>query len=219
MSSQTEIARVNMIKQQLRTNDVLDDDLLRLIASIPREEFVPPEYRAFAFADMHIPIGHDQVMMTPVEESQLLVSMNIRPTDTVLEIGTGTGYLTSLLAKLAKRVITIDYYSDFTEAARRRLTALDIENVQFITGDACRGWLDLAPYDVIISTGGHKRLPSLFVPQLTPQGRMFAIVGQAPVMTGERCSLDANGHWQKSMVFETCLPLLIDRGDKGDFVF
>jgi len=219
MSSQTEIARVNMIKQQLRTNDVLDDDLLRLIASIPREEFVPPEFRAFAFADMHIPIGHDQVMMTPVEESQLLVAMKIRPTDTVLEIGTGTGYLTALLAKLAKHVITIDYYSEFTEAARRRLTALGIDNVQTITGDACRGWLELAPYDVIICTGGLKRLPSIFAPQLLPQGRLFAIVGQAPVMTGERCSFDATGHWQKSLVFETCLPLLIDRSDKGDFVF
>lgn len=219
MSSPTELARENMIKQQLRTGAVLDDHLLQLIANIPREEFVPPDYRAFAYTDMHIPIGHDQVMLTPLEESKLLLALNIQPHETVLEIGTGTGYLTALLAKLAKQVISVDYYSDFTEQAQRRLAGLELENVTCITGDAYRGWLDQAPYDVIVSTGGHKQLLDIFIPQLLPGGRMFALVGRAPLMVGEICRLNEYSKWEKSLVFETCVPMLVDRSDKGEFVF
>lgn len=219
MSSFTDQARVNMVKQQLRTNLVVDERLLNLIANIPREEFVPSEYRSFAYADLHIPIGHDQFMMNPMEEGQLLVALDIQPHETVLEIGTGTGYLTSLLANLAKKVISIDYFPEFTEAAQRRVGGLGLTNVEFITGDGCRGYLDRAPFDVIVSTGGHRHLPDVFMPQLLTGGRMFALVGEPDLMVGQVLRVNDQQQWVRSWVFETGLPLLIDRSAKGEFVF
>lgn len=219
MTVQNQNARENMIKQQLRTNNILDDDLLSLITAVPREQFVPTEYVQFAFADMHIPIGHDQTMLTPLEEAQIIQALAIQPHETVLEIGSGTGYMTVLLAKLAKRVISVDYFADFTEMAKRQLHRHEITNVELITGDACRGWLELAPFDVIVSTGGHKQIADIFQPQLMPGGRMFAMVGESPVLCGQVLNVDDDKQWQHEFVFETDVAMLIDRSDKGDFVF
>lgn len=204
------VARVNMIKQQLRTGNVLDERILSLYERIHRDEFMPSSLQSFAYSDMQIPLAHGQCMMTPLEEALLLESLSLQGHEVVLEIGTGSGFLTELLSHLCKKVISVDYYPDFTLNARRKLAEHQRVNVDLFTGDASQGWLDLAPFDVIVYTGAIKDLTEIQRLQLLPGGKLFAIVGQQPVMQGQLHSLDHKGTWTQRVIFETCLPPLID---------
>lgn len=214
-----DIARENMIKQQLRTNDVLSDSILDCLENTPRELFVPAQYRQFAFSDMHIPLDFGQTMMTPTEEGQLLQALALNGSETVLEIGTGSGYLTALLAKQAEFVYSLDYFQAFTDNAKQTLQQLDIDNVECITADAYRGWLANAPYDVIVIGGGLATLPPSYHPQLLPGGRIFALLGKSPVLKGQILQLNSDQTWQHELLFETDIAPLINREDKGEFVF
>jgi len=214
-----EEARNNMIKQQLRTCNVLDESILQLLSEVPREDFVPPHYRALALSDTRIPLNHGETMMTPLEEAAILQAMDIQKHHRILEIGTGSGYLTALLAKKAGQVISIEYYEDFTKAASHQLANHGIHNVTLITGDGIHGWLDLAPYDRIILTGSISRLDKTFHPQLVEGGKCFAILGIAPVMEGCVLSLDEKDQWQSQMLFETNIKPLINRFEKKAFNF
>ncbi|MCP0913049.1 MULTISPECIES: protein-L-isoaspartate O-methyltransferase family protein [Legionella] len=217
MSSQ--IACNNMIAQQLRTGDVLDEKILDLFKLLPRENFVPNEFKSFAYSDMQIKLDHQQRMMTPLEEASLLQTLALKGNETVLEVGTGTGFLTALLSRLCKKVISIDYFADFTANAKRKLTAHDCSNVELLTGDASSGWLDKAPYDVVVFTGALEALTDTHRLQVLPGGRLFAIIGREPVMQAQLHELSHNGTWQAKLLFETNLPPLIDKLKRKEFVF
>lgn len=212
-------ARTNMIKQQLRTGNVLDERVLSLYDNVPRDEFLPSSLKSFAYSDMQIPLSHEQRMMTPLEEAQLLESLALQGHEVVLEIGTGTGFLTMLLSRLCKKVVSVDYFSDFTVNARRKLAEHQCSNVELFTGDASQGWLDNAPYDVIVFTGALEKLSDIQRLQLVPGGKLFAIVGKSPVMQGQLHSLNHDGQWDMQVIFETCLPSLIDHLKHNYFDF
>jgi protein-L-isoaspartate(D-aspartate) O-methyltransferase len=212
-------AQNNMITQQLRTGNVVNEHLLNLYASLPREAFVPEAFKSFAYSDMQIPLAHDQYMMTPLEEALILNALQLNGTETVLEVGTGSGFLTALLSRLSRHVFSIDYFEAFTNQARQRLSAYNCTNVDCITGDALQGWFDKAPYDVIVFSGAITSLTDLQKLQLMPGGRLIALIGQQPVIQGQLHTLDHQGQWSEKMVFETSIPPLIDKLSQKQFVF
>ena len=177
-------ARTNMVKQQLRTGDVLEEKILSLYDLIPRHEFVPEQYSHFAYSDMQIPLEHRQRMLTPLEEGSILQALELTGKETVLEVGTGSGFFTALLSKLCKQVISVDYYANFTNDAAQKLHAHKCDNVELITGDASRGWLEKAPYDIVVFTGAVEKLTEGHMLQILPGGKLFAIEGKLPVMQG-----------------------------------
>jgi protein-L-isoaspartate(D-aspartate) O-methyltransferase len=208
-----------MVKQQLRTGDVLEESILNLYDIFPRNEFVPEQYADFAYSDMQIPLAHNQRMLTPLEEGTLLQALDLKGHETVLEVGTGSGFLTAMLSKLCKQVISVDYYADFTNNAARKLKAHHCDNVELITGDASQGWLDKAPYDVIVFTGALEQLNETHLLQILPGGKLLAIEGKPPVMQARLHQLDHQEQWTQSMIFETNIPLLIDKLKQKEFVF
>lgn len=212
-------ARTNMIKQQLRTGDVLSDRILNLYEQIPRHEFVPSHLAPFAYSDMQIPLAHQQRMLTPLEEGTLLQSLDLKGHETLLEVGTGTGFFTALLSRLCKKVISIDCYAEFTAHAAQKLQQCACHNVELITGDACQGWIEKAPYDVIVFTGALETLSETQTLQLLPGGKLFAIEGQAPIMQANLYQLHHDQTWEKSMRFETEIPLLLNKLRTREFVF
>jgi protein-L-isoaspartate(D-aspartate) O-methyltransferase len=212
-------ARVNMIKQQLRTGDVLNETILNLYDVIPRHEFVPEQYSHFAYSDMQIPLLHNQRMLTPLEEGIILQALELKGTETVLEVGTGSGFLTAMLSKLCKKIISIDYFSEFTTNAARKLQDHHCDNVELITGDACRGWLEKAPFDVMVFTGSVEELSETHKLQIVPGGKLFAITGKFPAMQAYLHSLDHSEVWQKLLLFETDIPPLLDQLKPKEFVF
>lgn len=204
-----EKARYNMIEQQVRTWEVLDQDVLDLLAEIHREDFVPTAYRRVALADFTIPIGHDQLTMTPKTEARLLQSLMLTANDRVLEIGTGCGYLTALLARSALEVVSVDIHADFTASARDKLTTLGIDNVILHSGNAANGWPAGGPYDAIAVTGSVPLLGEALQSQLAPGGRLFVIVGEAPVMEARLITRISEREWASESLFETDLAPLI----------
>lgn len=212
-------AQINMIKQQLRTGDVLQDSILDLFEQLPREAFVPAAMKNFAYSDMQIPLAHDQRMMTPLEEGTILQALALKGHETVLEVGTGTGYLTALLSRRCKKVISVDYFSDFTKHAGENLKKFECNNVELITGDACRGWLDKAPYDVVVFTGSIEAITETQRLQVLPGGKLFVVVGNEPAMQGQLHKLDHQGVWHATILFETNVRPLIDKSKPKEFVF
>lgn len=212
-------ARINMVKQQLRTNDVLDESILELYDLVPRHEFVPEHYAAFAYSDMQIPLGHGQRMLTPLEEGIILQDLELKGHETVLVVGTGSGFFTALISKLCKKVLSIDYYSEFTATAAAKLKAHHCDNVELITGDASRGWLESAPYDVVVFTGAIERLTDTHKLQILPGGKLVAIEGNSPIMQARLYSLNHQETWFESLLFETDIPPLIDNLKPKEFVF
>ncbi|MFV0542823.1 MAG: protein-L-isoaspartate O-methyltransferase family protein [Marinicella pacifica] len=174
-------ARHNMVTQQVRPADVINKDVLHAMLNIQREEFVPVSQRKLAFADMALPIGHDQFMMKPVEEGRLLQALNVQPGHRVLEVGTGSGYLTALLATLTEHVHSIDIFQDFIQATRQKLSDQGIEEVTLEQAD----FFDFkAPtkYDHVILTGSLKAVPEFVFEWLKDGGQVFVIIGEDPVM-------------------------------------
>jgi protein-L-isoaspartate(D-aspartate) O-methyltransferase len=218
MSAQMNIetARRQMLGQQVRAWDVFDERVLSTLGETPREQFVPAEFRELAFADMEIPLRHGQVMMAPKMEGRLLQALALEPTDRVLEIGTGSGYLTACLSRLADRVQSVDYYPDFTASARDNLAALSIEaDVQ--TADATK--LAHSPeFDAIAVTGSVPDLDEHFIRMLRPGGRLFIVVGRAPVMEARLIHMHRNGRWSEQSLFETVLTPLINAERPEPFV-
>ncbi len=214
-----EQARFNMVEQQIRPWDVLDQNVLDLLFKLKREDFVPPAYRALAFADMEIPLGHGEAMWTPKLEARVVQELDLRPTDRVLEIGTGSGYLTALLASDAAEVVSVDIVPEFTRQAAARLHAHGIENIQLHTADAARGWADNAGFDVIVLTGSTPILADAFRHSLKVGGRLFAIVGEEPVMQAQRIIYTAPGAWHSETLFETCVKALLNAPHPSAFVF
>ncbi|MBW6475450.1 MAG: protein-L-isoaspartate O-methyltransferase [Chromatiales bacterium] len=214
-----EQARFNMIEQQVRPWDVLDQQVLDQIARIPREEFVPKALRSVAFSDTALPIGNGQLMMEPKQEARLLQALALQPGDKVLEIGTGSGYLTALLASQAARVISVEIDDELLAQAREHLAAQGIANVELLEGNAARGWDAEQPYDAIAVTGSLPSIPTSLKENMQIGGRMFVVVGQAPMMQAMLVTRLNIKEWQELPLFETLLaPLQSDAG-RTDFVF
>lgn len=204
----TSLAQCNMVKQQLRTGNVLKNNILSLYQSLPREYFVPRNYKQFAYSDLQIPIGNNERMLTPLEESTILQALDLDGSESVLEVGTGLGYLTALLSQSCKHVTSIDCHKEFTLAAEANLKRFNIDNVSLITGDGHRGYMDKAPYDVIVITGGLPALDDIFRPQLMKGGKLFAIIGVGSAMQGALYTLNEDDNWEKTILFETSVPML-----------
>ena len=212
-------ARFNMIEQQIRPWDVLDPRVLQLLAALPRDQFVPQAYASLAYADINIPLGHGECMMAPRMEGRLLQALDIRPSDRILEIGTGSGFFTALLASAGRHVYSVEIYSDLVQAAKKKLDQHNISNVTLETGDAAQGWGQHAPYDVIAITGSLPQLPETFLSHLTPGGRLFAIIGTAPVMEAVLMTRTVDNGCVRECLFETDMPPLVNARAPSRFVF
>jgi protein-L-isoaspartate(D-aspartate) O-methyltransferase len=214
-----ELARTNMVEQQIRTWEVLDQDVLDLLYLVPRERFVPAEHRALAFSDLELPLGHGERMWQPKLEARVLQELNIRKTDRVLEVGTGSGYLTALLAHRGAQVHSVEINPALAEAGRRNLEQHGVDNVELQVGDAARGWPKHAPYDVIVLTGSTPVLPAAFLQQLAPGGRLFAVVGEAPAMAARLVVTSAAGGQHATDLFETVIRPLVNAERPSRFKF
>ena len=181
-----EAARFNMIHQQIRPYEVLDDRVLARIAEVPRERFVPPGDEPLAFVDMMVPLGRGEYMLQPKLEARLLQVLAVRPSDRILEVGTGSGYLTALLAGLGTHVFSVEILPEFKLQAEQRLRDAGIVNVTLDVGDGARGWARHGPYDAIVLTGSVASIEPAFIESLTDGGRLVAIVGTGPVMELKR---------------------------------
>jgi len=218
--NQTDIeqARFNMIEQQVRPWDVLDQRVLDVMQRIPRENFVPEQYRSLAFADTNIPLGHGQVMMAPNVEGRLLQALAIQPDDTILEIGTGSGYLTACLARLGRHVTSIDIEPEFTVQAAARLAEQGISNVNLETADAAAGVERGKSFDVIAVSGSLPLLQQQFYHNLNTGGRLFVISGQPPVMEALLITRVDTSSWTRESLFETSIPPLVHAARPQSFV-
>jgi protein-L-isoaspartate(D-aspartate) O-methyltransferase len=214
-----ESARHQMVVSQIRTGSVLDDRILELVGRGPRQDFVPEALRNLAFVDMQIPLGHGEVMMAPLVEARLLQELAIKPTDKILEIGTGSGYMTWLLAQLGAKVHSVEIRAEFTDRASRRLAAHGAGNVQLEIGDGARGWDKHAPYDAILVTGSLPLLPDEFKNQLRVGGRLAAIVGRSPAMEAQLITRLTEASFATRGLFETDLPPLQNALAPSAFVF
>jgi len=214
-----ERARFNMVEQQIRPWDVLDQRVLDLLFRVHREDFVPDAYRAMAFADMEIPLGAGEVMLQPKLEARMLQALAVNPTDRILEVGTGSGYMTALLATSGRHVYSVDIRPEFTRSAAAKLAAHGITNATLETGDAARGWDKHAPYDVIVLTGSLPVLVETFPGALRPGGRLLAVVGEPPVMEAKLVTCVSHGVWNTVGLFETSIAPLKNALQPQRFVF
>lgn len=213
-----EQARHNMIEQQIRPWEVLDQQVLDLVQRTPREEFVPHQYRRLAFTDMEIPLGYGQSMMPPRLEARMLQALAVQPGDRALEIGTGSGYVTALLAQLAHQVDSVEIHPEFKATAERNLARYMFTNVTLELGDAARGWPEHGTYDVIAVTGSMPVLAAQLKHMLNVGGRLFVIVGEAPVMEAQLITRRGDNEWSTESLFETVVPPLVNALQAQAFV-
>ena len=218
-----EKARFNMVEQQIRPWEGLDQDVQDLLYAVLREEFVPPAYRALAFADSELPLAGGKypgaAMLSPKIEARALQALRVKKSDRVLEIGTGSGYMAALLAAHADRVWSVEIVPELAETARENLRRQGIAKVSVETGDAAPGWPAQAPYDVIMVSGSLPLLPPELLAQLKVGGRLFAIVGEPPVMSAQLVTRSAEGSYRTERLFETQAPQLVNAPHAPRFVF
>jgi protein-L-isoaspartate(D-aspartate) O-methyltransferase len=213
------LARFNMVEQQVRPWEVLDQTVLDAMMTIPRERFVPDAYKLLAFSDTRIPLGHDQAMFAPKEEGRLLQALAPQKHERALEIGTGSGYLAALLGHLCKDVLSIELHEDFVTAAIRRLRLASIANVACAAGDGLEGWAAGGSYDVIAVTASSPARRPLIEQQLTRGGRLFIVVGTAPVMEALLVTRNEDDSFTAESLFELELEPLIGAALKPHFEF
>ena len=214
-----EQARFNMIEQQIRPWEVLDQEVLDLLFVVRREEFVPPAYKSLAFADLEIPLGYGASMLAPKIEARVLQELQLKPSDRVLEIGAGSGHMAALLAAKAEQVYSVEIVPELAQMARDNLRRQGIDNVMVEEGDGARGWAAHAPYDVIVLSGSTPLLPPAFLQQLKSGGRLFAVVGEAPVMEGQLVTHSGEGIYQTINLFETSVAPLRNAMQPSRFTF
>ena len=214
----TDFARQQMVDQQVRAWDVLSSDILQALMTVPREQFVPLGYEALAFADTEIPIGHGESMMTPTLEGRLLQSLELKSTDSVLEIGTGTGFVTACLAQLAGDITSVDIYKDFLQTAAANLEDCGTREIDLLAMDATKELPD-TQYDAIAVTGSIQTFDPRLVMSLKPGGRLFVVVGDAPVMDARLVTRTGDNEWKTDSLFETALKPLVNGNLPPQFSF
>jgi len=214
-----EQARNNMVEQQIRTWEVLDQDVLDLLYVVPREEFVPGKHHALAFSDLQIPIGEGGRMWEPKLEARVLQELHLKKTDRVLEVGTGSGYFAALLAHCAAHVLSVEIKPALAQLGKRNLERHGTENVTLEVGDAAHGWPGHAPYDAIVLTGSTPVLPPSLQQQLAAGGRLFAVVGERPVMTARLVTCTEPGAFHAVDLFETVIDPLVNAEQRPRFRF
>lgn len=198
-----EQARFNMIEQQIRPWDVLDQDVLNLLSVVKRENFVPAAYRDIAFADLEVPLPAGEHMLFPRVEARIMQELAVKKHEAVLEIGAGSGYMAALLAHRARHVLTVDIKPELADLAKRNLADNGVTNVEVALGDGARGWAAAAPYDVICVSGGLPVLPQEILEHLKVGGRLAAFVGTAPVMKAQIITRVDEKQFRIADVFET----------------
>jgi protein-L-isoaspartate(D-aspartate) O-methyltransferase len=213
-----EQARFNMVEQQIRTWDVLDQRVLDLLFELRREDFVPPAFRALAFADLEIPLGDGEHMWPPKLEARVLQELELDRNDAALEIGTGSGYLTALLGRSCASVTSVEIVPRLSAEATGKLARAGIVNAHLQVGDGARGWDD-QQYDAIVLTGSTPVMPESWLRQLKPGGRLFAVVGDPPVMTARLMRWTAPGAIATEDLFETVIAPLRNAAQPARFVF
>jgi protein-L-isoaspartate(D-aspartate) O-methyltransferase len=221
MDTSFEKARFNMIQQQVRPWDVIDDRVLEVMSAVPRERFVPDAYRGLAYADMEIPIGSGQVMLAPKVVGRMLQALQIGPGERVLEIGAGTGYVTACLARLADRVLSLEADPLLAAQAREALAPDGPPRLEIREADGLSGAVDGGPFDVIAVTGSlpnDQCLPVL-EGQLAPGGRLFVVIGEEPVMEATLIKRYRSGELFRRGLFETSVPPLANISQTEQFVF
>ena len=214
-----ETARFNMIEQQIRPWEVLDADVLRTCAEVRREHFVPEQFRSLAFTDTEIELGHGQRMMPPKVEARALQSLQVTASDRILEIGTGSGYMTALLGSLGAHVTTIEIHESLSEAAEANLKKSGLSNIKLHIGDGLDGWKTAEPYDVIMVTGSCPERRAAIEAQLSINGRLFIVIGTGAVMEAILVTRAAKDVWIEESLFETRVDPLIGAEDKPRFEF
>jgi len=219
MQSHLDQCRYNMVEQQVRPWDVLDDKVLKTLEQIPRDQYVPEQYANLAYADTAIPLNDQQKMMHPILEGRLLQLLDIQPEDNVLEIGTGSGFVTACLAHLACHVESIEIDADLAEAAQQRLQQHSINNVTINCGNGLELSNPNIKYDVIALTGSVSEIPEQFKQSLAQNGRMFVVTGTAPAMQAHVITRTDDNSWADETIFETVLQPLTHGEAKPDFSF
>ncbi len=214
-----EQARFNMVEQQIRPWEVLDPKVLDLLFKVRREDYVPQVYRSLAFVDMEIPLGHDETMWAPRIEARALQALRVQTHERALEIGTGSGYFTALLASQASMVVSVELHADLKEEADRKFRAHGLNRVQTRLGDGARDWSEDGNFDVIVLTGSCPLSPTDHLKRLNPGGRLFAIVGEGPAMSACLISrIDADAYHQ-DVLFETSVRALRNAPEPERFTF
>jgi protein-L-isoaspartate(D-aspartate) O-methyltransferase len=214
-----EQARFNMIEQQIRPWEVLDPNVLNLLFEVKREAFVPAEHASLAFADLEIPLGHGEAMMQPKIEARILQELALETHENVYEVGTGSGYLTALLARRARHVTSAEIHPDLQARAAQNLRAAGTANITLLEGDSAAAPLAESAFDVIVLTGSTPVLPQAFLERLAVGGRLFAVVGDAPVMKAVMVRQPVAGSFQHVELFETMLKPLVNAPQPPRFRF
>ncbi|MGE3320027.1 MAG: protein-L-isoaspartate O-methyltransferase [Candidatus Berkiella sp.] len=214
-----ELARANMVTQQVRPWHVLDEDVLKVMANLQRELFVPKEFQALAYSDTDIPMKEGQTLLSPKVVGRALQAMAFTGDEKVLEIGTGTGYVTACLSQLAHSVVSVEIHESLLNMAEAQLAQLPCQNVTLLHQDGILGVSSLAPFDVIVVTGSFPLgVPEALIEQLKVHGRLFAVCGQAPTMQAVKIVRDQSAY-QLSSLFETVVPSLINAKQPEKFEF
>lgn len=208
MSLNVDLARHNMVEQQVRPWDVLDARVLGVLNEVRREDFVPAAHRALAFADLAIPLPHGEVMMKPVLEGRVLQSLALAGTESVLEVGTGSGFLTACLAQLAHEVLSVEQHADLAEGAKHKLAAAGITNARVETADAVHGFEPRREFDAVVVTGAVFATPEKFKRWLKPGGRLFVVEGESPAQRALLVTRIGDDRYASTGLFETDLPYL-----------
>lgn len=221
MDSDNARARNNMLTQQLRPWGVLDESVLEALGSLPREFFVPDAYRGLAYADIEIPIGEARSMLAPKVVGRLLQALAVQPGERALAVGAQTGYLAACLARLGARTIGVESDPALAAQARERIAALGLDTVEIRVADALAGLTPGGPFHVIALTGSVPQMDRLGIleAQLVPGGRLFGVVGEAPLMEAWRITRISVTEFRRESLFETCIPPLVEQPPAASFVF
>jgi protein-L-isoaspartate(D-aspartate) O-methyltransferase len=220
--SDTQTARFNMIEQQIRPWNVLDSDILEALTLVRREDFVPEKHRALAFADTELPLGHGQFMLAPRLEARLLQDLHVEPTDTVLEIGTGSGYMAALLGHRAHHVLSLELVPELADAAHHRLRDAGVRNVEVRIADGAvqsEGGTEGGPFDVILLSGSVAQVPPWLLSQLRVGGRLAAIVGDLPMMRTTIVRRNSASDFLTTQPWDTVAPRLQNFAELPQFRF
>lgn len=217
MADQQSNAHFNMLEQQVRPSEVLNPRVLSALENVKRADFVDDSLLGLAYADTELPIGFGQTILSPVTVGRLLQAVDVQEDEHVLEIGTGSGYMTALLAQLAAHVTTVEIIADLSEMAQQQLNRLT--NITYCIGDASRGWPLADRIDVIVSTAAFKQVPDAFLQSLKVGGRMVVVVGEGELMTVNLIRRLTEWEWQTDSLFETVIPAMINAEPKPEFEF